>query len=557
MKISSIPQIYRHLARWREIFSVLSKYGLADWISRLDLEFAKEFFKDAGGEALARQSHESRVRLALNELGPTFIKLGQVLSTRPDLVGVLLATELQHLQDETRADLASYVRGTIESELKQPLEALFDEFDDTPLASASIGQVHVARLKSGERVVVKVRHADIEKKVQVDLDILGGIATLAEQLPEFVNYRPRATVAEFQRTLRRELDLAREGRAMQQFSRHFADDERYCIPHFYAELSTPQVLTMQYLDGTKISDTGKLVCAGTDLCEVARRGADLYLAMIFNLGFYHADPHPGNILVLPGNRIGLLDFGMVGRIDDDLREDLEEMLLAFSQHDAQRLTSTLIRIGKVPSGLDESALGLDVSEFMLHYGSVQLDQFDLSAALTEMVELIRRYHITLPARVAMLIKVFVMLEGTSHLLDPRFKLLDIIAPYQRSMLWRRVSPARRLKKLRRFASEFERFVEVLPRGLVDILQQVQSGKFDVHLDHRGLEPSVNRLVYGMLTSALFLGSTLLLSRQQSPLITLPWVGDFSILGGLGCGVSLVLGLRLLRAIYKSGSLDRR
>jgi ubiquinone biosynthesis protein len=556
MKISSIPQIYRHLARWREIFGVLSKYGLANWISHLDLEFAKELFKDPGGESLARLNPETRIRLALAELGPTFIKLGQILSTRPDLVGVELATELQRLQDETPSDSPDKVRAAIEAELRQPLEEAFACFDDRPLASASIGQCHAARLHSGEQVVVKVRHPGIEDKIRVDLDILTGLAMLAQRLPEFENYRPRAIVAEFQRTLRHELDFGREERNMQQVARDFAGDPRVRVPHSFPAFSSSRVLTMQRLDGIKLNEVERLKAAGLDLETIARNGAELYLSMIFGTGFYHADPHPGNLVVLPGNVIGLLDYGMVGRIDEPLREDIEEMLVAVANQDATHLTAIIKRLGSVPPGLDQAALEQDVADFVAHYANQPLSEFDVTGALNELVEMIRRYRITLPPRIALLIKVLVMLEGTSRLLAPRFNLLDVMRPYRRQIALQRLSPHRQARKLRRFYIEMERLVSELPRGLTDIFRQVQSGKFDVHLDHRGLEPSVNRLVYGMLTSALFLGSTLLLSRSVPPRIWLPLAEEFSLLGMLGCIISLVLGLRLLRAISKSGHLDR-
>src|SRR4051794_15462541 len=221
MKISTIPQLYRNVNRWGEFLSILSKYGLADGISRLDLDFAKGFFKDRGGEALARQTPETRIRLALVELGPTFIKLGQILSTRPDLVGVQLAAELTHLQSEVRADSPEVIRATIESELGESVELLFADFEDTPIASASIGQVHRARLLTGERVAVKVQHRGIEETIRVDLEILAGFAQLAERVPEFACYQPCSTAAEFQRILRRELDFGREERNMQQFSHDF------------------------------------------------------------------------------------------------------------------------------------------------------------------------------------------------------------------------------------------------------------------------------------------------------------------------------------------------
>lgn len=552
IKITTIPQLYRNLNRWREILSVLSKYGLADWISRLDLEFAKGFFRSPAGEILARHTHETRIRLALTELGPTFIKLGQILSTRPDLVGLDLAEELQHLQDNTPADPPEVVRELIQGELGQEVDEVFAEFEDYPIASASIGQVHRARLKSGEWVVVKVQHAGIERKMRVDLDILVGLAHLAERIPEFVNYRPRATVAEFQRTLLRELEFSREERHMQEFARVFENDPTVRIPRPFAELSTGRMLTMEHLEGVKLAEATRLLELGFDLQEVARRGAELYLEMIFAHGFYHADPHPGNILLLDGNVIGLLDFGMVGRIDEQLQEDFEEMLMAIGNQDAMLLTSIITRLGEVPPELDHASLSVDVADFVSHYTTQKLDEFDLTGALNELTDIIRRYHIMLPTRVAMLLKVLVMLEGTSRLLNPRFNLIEVMRPFQKRLVWRRLSPARQMRKWRRFYSELQHLMDVLPRGVIDIMQQVQSGKFDVHLDHRGLEPSVNRLVFGMITSALFLGSALLLSQRVPPVLQ-----GLSLPGVIGCTVSIALGLRLFRAINKSGHLDRR
>jgi ubiquinone biosynthesis protein len=261
---------------------------------------------------------------------------------------------------------------------------------------------------------------------------------------------------------------------------------------------------------------------------------------------------------MPGNVIGLLDFGMVGRIDEPLREKIEEMLSALIERDAQHLTSIIMRIGRVPAELDQASLSIEVADFVAHYANQRLDEFDLGGALNEMMEIIRRYQIMLPERVAMLVKVLVMLEGTSRALSPQFSLLEVMRPYQQRMLWRRLSPLRQARKLRRLYSEIEYLLELLPRGLVDILQQVQSGSFDVHLDHRGLEPSINRLVLGLLTSALFLGSSWLLAQRVPPLI--PWpaaLSELSLLGVVGSTLSILLGLRLLRAINKSGHLDRR
>jgi ubiquinone biosynthesis protein len=369
--------------------------------------------------------------------------------------------------------------------------------------------------------------------------------------PELACYRPVALAAEFRRTLKRELDFQREGRNLQQFRQLFADNDTIRIPRPYLDFSTERVLTMEMLDGVKLSDADKLPCSQLDLAETARRGADIYMEMIFIHGQFHADPHPGNIVLLRDNVIGLLDFGMVGRLDETLREDIAEMLMAIIDRDESYLTRIIMHLGHTPRDLDVAAMRLDVGDFVDHYGNQPVDEFDLSGALRDMVRIIRAYHIVLPGPVAMLLKVLIMLEGTAQLLDPHFSLMEVIQPYRRKMLLQSLSPRRRLRRLRRTAHEAEQLLEELPRRMTDILEQVESGQFDVHLDHRGLEPSVNRLVLGMLSSAMYLGSSILISRGVGPRIY-----DIPVIGACGLILGVLLGLRVLRAIAKSGHLDR-
>ncbi|MCA9263833.1 MAG: AarF/ABC1/UbiB kinase family protein [Planctomycetales bacterium] len=561
MKITSIPLAYRNMNRATEILSVLSKYGLADWISRLNLDFAKGIFKAPDGEALARHTREARIRIALTELGPTFIKLGQLLSTRPDIVGWPLADELSKLQASVPVDSTETIRRIIEEELGQPIDQLFSDFDDKAMASASIGQVHRATLPGGLAVVVKVQHAGIAEKIRKDIDVMSGLAQLADRIPEFEPYRPSATLAEFQRTLLRELDFGREERNLMHFADQFHDDSSVRIPRPISELCTPRVLTMEWLDGAKLSEVNPLAPGPFDLEKVARNGAEIYLKMIFVDGFYHADPHPGNIVLLPVNVIGLLDFGMVGRIDEELREDIEELMMAIVDQDPMHLCNVIMRVGRTPKELDESALRSDLADFVAHYASQSLDQFDLSSALREMTDMIYRYRIQMPPQVSMLLKTLITLEGTSKRLNPDFTIMEVMKPFQRRAILRRLSPTRRIRKIRRVYMELEHLAGVLPRRLMDILEQIQTGRFDVHLDHRGLGPSVNRLVLGMMVSALFLGSSLLLSRNVPPVIfqepTILGMKDVSILGMSGCVLSFLVGLRLLRAIVKSGHLDHK
>jgi len=579
--ITSVPQLYRNVRRWTEIVSVLSKYGLADWLSRFNIDFITDLLRTQAGDAQSSLTHNARIRMALTELGPTFIKFGQLLSTRPDLIGQSLAEELEQLQSDAPKDSFETIRAIIESEQGKSLDDLFVEFDSEPIASASIGQVHCAKLdatkyrhdafssgasnssSNGQNtldVVVKVRHEGIERVVDTDLDILAGLAQLAERLDDFKNYQPVSIVREMSRTMRRELDFEREERNLIQFRAMFDKNPVVIIPEPITELCSSRMITMDRISGTNLRDI-KLNCpSGVDPAELARTGANLYLTMIFNHGFYHADPHPGNLVITNDGTIGLLDFGMVGRISEQLREDIEAMLVAIVNQDVAMLTTLIKRVGRCPMDLNESALSNEVADFVGQYSTQIVAQFDMSGALTDFIELVRRFEITLPSEASLLIKVLLTLEGTGRLLHPEFSLMEIMKPFQRMLILRRMSPTRQLRKMRRFYMEVEQLVDALPQRVSNILEQVQTGRFDVHLVHRRLGPTANRLVMGLMTSALFLGSALMLSFKVPPLF-FPGKGplgiqDLSFLGLTGVIVSLLMGLRLTWAVRKSGNLDQ-
>ncbi|MEO0530824.1 MAG: AarF/UbiB family protein [Planctomycetota bacterium] len=551
MKLTSIPQVYRNANRWREILAVLSKHGLADLISRFDVPVATKLLRRGQDPEAPSLRREQRLRLAMEELGPAFIKLGQVLATRPDIVGVEVADELAKLQTAGRADGPEVVRATIESELGRPVEACFAEFDEVPVASASIGQVHKARLHDGREVAVKVRRDGVEPLLKVDTDILVGLAEWSERFPDLAVYRPRATAQEFRRTLNRELDFRDEMRRIQQFREAFDGDERVRIPEPHADLSATRVLTIEWFDGAKLSHPQLATATDADLAEVARHGAEVFLEMIFDHGLYHADPHPGNLLILPGGVIGLIDFGMVGRIGEALREDLEDVLLAIAADEPADLSAALLRIGARPRELDEEMFSAEVVDFVDRYGRQDLAQFDLTGALTDLFRLVRRHGIVLSPQLAMLLKLMVMLEGTAQRLAPKFNLIELLGPMQRKMILRRLNPVRHAKKARRLFGEVEELAEEMPRRIRDLLTQFQSGRFEVHLDHQGLEPSVNRLVLGLLTSALIVAGAMMVSRDVWPLY------GVSAPGVVAFGISGLLGLRLVRAISKSGWLESR
>jgi len=316
---------------------------------------------------------------------------------------------------------------------------------------------------------------------------------------------------------------------------------------------------MRFLDGMRLNNYRGETIGGKTSSEIAQLGANHYLEMIFQHGFYHADPHPGNMMIMDDGSIGLIDFGMVGRISERLREDIEAMLVAIVNEDVPMLTTLIKRIGRCPSDMNESALANDVADFVGQYSTQVVSRFDMGNALNDFVELVRQFKIVLPGEASMLIKTLVSLEGTGRVLSPEFSLMEIMKPYQRMLVLKRLSPKRQARKLRRFYLEIEQLMDKLPQRVSNILEQVQTGSFDIHLDHRRLGPTANRLVMGLMTSALFLGSSLMLSYKVPPLL-FPGTGplgieDLSLFGFVGALVSLLMGLRLGWSIRKSGNLD--
>jgi len=510
MKLSTLTQFSKNAPRFRQIVGVFVKYGLANWIKENDPEFIKGLLRSSKGAKISDLSPEIRLRMALTELGTTFIKLGQILSIRTDLIGPSMAQELSKLQADIPADTEDVVRHTVESELEKPLEKLFADFDLNALASASIGQVHRAKLHSGHTVVVKVQHTGIEPKIINDLQILKTLAEMAERYdPHLRQYQPRATVAEFSRSLLHELDFRRELRSLNQFQQNFAGDDWIHIPQAFPELSSQRVLTMEMLDGFSIADTERLVEVGIDRQDFVHRGANMYLEMVFRDRFYHADPHPGNIWVLSDGKLGLLDCGMTGRLDHGMREELEDMLLAAVDNDPDRLTDHVLRIASVPQAVDRNALSNDINDFLAEYINVSINDIEVSNILNSLTDVLQRHYIWLPSGIALLIRVLVMLDGTSRLLDRNFNLAELIQPYTVKSIQRRYSPEKLLQQAKNTYRDWDRLMKILPRELFDILTRIREGRFDVSIEHRRIEKVVKWLVHGILSAALFMGGSMI------------------------------------------------
>jgi ubiquinone biosynthesis protein len=545
MKLKVAAQIPGDIARAREVVRVLLKYGLAEWMKGTEWEPVRRLLTSHSGEFLTDQPFPIRLRLALTDLGTTFVKLGQVLSTRPDVVGLEIAHELSHLQSGTPADAPETVLATVEKELGRPIAECFTEFDPVAMASASIGQVHRARLLNGRLVVVKVQHPSIEGTIRRDLNILSSLATLAEVREEFKRYEPVAVVREFKQTMLRELDFRREMRNLQQFRQNFAEDQTVVFPKPYPELSTGRVLTMQFLKGTSVGDALQLTHLKIDGEAVARTGASVFIQMMFRDGFYHADPHPGNLLVMSKGRVGILDGGMVGRIDDELRERIIEVLLAAADRDSARLAEVIAITCKAPSDLDRGSLSSDLLEVFGQYGSQTMDQFDVGGALTAVTRIIHEYKLVMPSRLSMLIKCLIVLEGTGKVLNPHFNLAGLLEPYKTQFALHQFSPQVLLRKAKRLHRDLEMLIETVPRGLNNLLSQLQGGKLAVRHLHPSLESAVNRLVYGLMISVLLASSALLWSHDVPPTIH-----GLSVFGFLGYLLAGFLGAQLIWTLHR-------
>ena len=590
MKITAIPQLYRNLKRWREILAVLRRYGLADWLTQFQLPF-RDALKDPGGVPLSNYTREQRVKMALTDLGPTFIKLGQVLAARPDLVGPSLAEELKSLRASVPPDSIEQVRETLRQELGEDYEKHFTKIESRPLATASVGQVHKAKLKDGNAVVIKVLRSEIEPTVRQDMEVLTGLAQLAEHVDAFAVWRPSDMVRQLAPMITREIDFARERQNLEHFGEVFDSHESgVLIPRAVRELCTRRVLVMEEITGTPLSDFlrdskeqsshqqqafsdptdqsseqgaidgSRANDSSSTKDRLAEKLADVYLAMIFDEGLFHADPHPGNLIVASDGRLGILDFGMVGRIDENLRESIEEMLIAISQSDQYRLTRLIRRIGDAPLDLDESLLAIDVADFIGTFGRQRLGEFDMTGAINSLSELLHRHAITLPNQSALLLKMLISLEGTLRELGASFDSLEMVRNFVRRVMRRRLSPERRLRQVRRIYHEAESFLESAPEELVSLMRQTRKGELRVVLEHQRIGPTVNRLVLGLMASAVFLGSSLLMAMKVPPLLfqqeALLGMQDISLLGVVGVFGSFSVMMWLLIAIRRTGHLTR-
>jgi ubiquinone biosynthesis protein len=552
----------RDLGRLQQIVGVLIRHGMGDAVRRMGwadaLEKAGRAVRWESAADLARLEPPLQVRRALEELGPTFVKLGQILAGRADLFGPEWINELEKLHSRVPAVPFDELRVQLAEDLGGEPEEVFAWFDVEPLAAASIAQVHRAQLKDGTDVVVKVRRPGIRRVIDADLRLLERLVALAvREWPDLQPYRPVELVRQFGHSLRRELDLANECRQAERIAGNFSQQADIVIPKVYWEWTHERVNVQQFIAGIPGHALDRADSEGLDRKLLAQRGAQAVMKMIIEDGLFHADPHPGNVFYLGGNRIAFIDFGMVGRLSPQRRGELLKLMLGLVQRDAPAVSDVLIEWADGDSGAQEATLGIDIDTFVDTYHGIPLAQLSLASMLADVTGILRKHRLMLPSDLALLIKAFVSVEGMGRNLDPEFHMAAEALPLLQRALRDRYHPKAMAQRGWRSLNRMADLLTAVPDDLARLLRTVRHSGVQVHIDIQNLQRvgdqldrAASRMTVGVVVAALIIGSSIVMTVGGGPkLFGLP---AFGLLGFVGAGIG---AMWLLRSISRSGRHD--
>ena len=543
-----------NLRRFSQIGRVLVRHGFG-----FVFDVRRERREKKGLQEFLAPNFGVRLRQTLDDLGPTFVKFGQLLSTRSDILPDSVLAELQKLQDTVRPMPAGAAQAIVERELGAPVEEVFTRFDPEPLGSASIGQVHRAVLREGEVVAVKVQRPEAPGRVESDLELMREFADfLDRRFGRRIFVDVRGLVAEFETVIRRELDYTAEAENARRFAVNFAGTP-VVIPRVHLEYSTRRVLTLQNIEGTRFHDIQPLLLSPSERRRVASMGADAIFKMAFEDGFFHGDPHPGNLILTPKGDLALLDFGMVGYMSRGDIEALSRLFIAVIQRDAAAALRGLESLGVRYATEVRGDLERDLREFFNKYSGLSVGEVTLGQALSELISLARRYRLRVPPVFPLLTKALVTAEGLARAIDPTINVYEVAQPYARRLLTERLRPEAVLEATRELAFEYAGYVEDYPEQIRILLAELADGESEVQLEHGGLDELLgkvdvlaNRLVFALVTGALLLGSCMLGALNKGG-PGVPYLG-VQVVSFIGFTLALIMGSILLAIIFRSRRL---
>jgi ubiquinone biosynthesis protein len=538
------------LQRYRHVVSVLTRYGFGEFFSQLRVWEYLQIEKK-----VLHREHEfthiptsQRLRMALEELGPTFVKLGQMLSTRPDLLPAEYIHELEKLQNKVAPVPTSVIKHVIETELGKTIDEIFERFDDAPLAAASLAQVHRASI-GGKEVVVKVQRPNITNIIEVDLDILADLAGVMERyMKGLYVLNPVGIAREFSENIHNELDFMTEARNMRLFTANFQGASFLHVPEIYPEnCCTRKILIMEYIDGISLSEIDRLKAGGYDLKELAAHGADISFRSALEFGFFHADPHPGNVLVMPGNVICLLDFGMMGTLSSRTREKLGQLMYFIAENDERRTARALLGLIESNEIIDAESLEEDVSNIIHEFGHSEGRQLRMGNIFFKLIKLLAKHHARFPTHLVWLFKAIATLEDSSVKMDPDFELVKAVNPYAKKMVFRAFNPLKQTREAYLSLFDTLNFLRDLPYDAGVVMDQLKKGKVKIEFEHKGLEPLrmtlhriTHHLVLTIMLAALLISSSLIVLAGVPPL-----VGHIPVIGIAGFGLCVIVAIILI------------
>jgi ubiquinone biosynthesis protein len=544
----------KHPQRYASILNILTKYGLSEFAKTSGVlkkfSWVKDIIPEKDHRNLSEYPLEEKIRLAMEELGPTFIKFGQIMSNRHDLFSQEFIDELTKLQDEVPPFPTEEAVQIIEEELDRPIEEVFRYFDPEPIAAASIAQVHQAVLPNGDEVVVKVRRPNIESLVETDVDIMLRLARIIERrIPHSELFRPQNLVREFREQIREEMDLHNEFLNIIKFRSQFEGDTEVAIPKPYRNFSTKKILTMEKLIGIRMGEVIREERSDVDKKMLAYRGARIVFQMAFINGFFHGDPHPGNLLVLPGNVIGLLDFGMTGIITEYRQEQINNIMIGMINRNANLIVRSFLNLTDPPKRLDKEALVGDVEQYMRRYIDLPLEEVDFSKSLQDLINIIVEHKISLPMNMTLMSKALMIMSDVAEQLDPDFVTVEHLERFLPKLLLHKFNPAKLAKNLFMAGTDYIDLIQNLPGEIRGILKSIRDKKIGIDIGVSGLDPLREtldrigfRLVYGLVLASLLISSSLIVLANVGP----TW-RDIPILGLIGFIIGGIMGVIFLFA----------